>query len=124
MNEDRVDRICYNINIQHDRTAAGNDLNSSAVFSESLARPLISNPSEWDVLINKFKIEKMGAGVFQDRGTRTAILVRGTQDSDFSLGDPGQEPGHFESFIPFTIFYFLKVKLGAAQCAILSFSIF
>ena len=65
----------------------------------------------WSILLvipNHYK--KMGEWVFQDRGTRTAILVRGTQDSDFSLGDPGQEPGHFESFIPFTIFYFLKVK--------------
>ena len=52
MNEDRVDRI-----IQHSRAGAGNDLNSPAVFSESLARPLINNPSEWDVLINKFKID-------------------------------------------------------------------
>ena len=52
----------------------------------------------------------MGAGVFQDRETRTAFYSLGTQDSDFGSGDPGQEPGHFESFIPFTIFYFLKVK--------------
>ena len=57
MNEDRVDRICYNINIQHSRAGAGNGLNSPAVFSESLARPLICNPSEWDILINKFKID-------------------------------------------------------------------
>ena len=27
------------------------------MFSESLARPLINNPAEWDVLINKFKID-------------------------------------------------------------------
>ena len=57
MNEDRVDRIRYNINIQHSRAGAGNGLNSPAVFSEALARPLINNPSEWDVLINKFKID-------------------------------------------------------------------
>ena len=57
MNEDRVDRICYNINTQHSRAGAGNGLNSPAIFSESLARPLINNPSEWDVLINKFKID-------------------------------------------------------------------
>ena len=57
MNEDRVDRIHYNVNIQHDRTAAGFGLGSPAVFSEVLARPLINNPSEWDVLINKFKID-------------------------------------------------------------------
>ena len=57
MNEDRVDRIRYNINIQHSRAGAGNGLTSPAIFSESLARPLINNPSEWDVLINKFKID-------------------------------------------------------------------
>ena len=57
MNEDRVDRIRYNINIQHDRTAVGLGVTSPAVFSEALARPLINNPSEWDVLINKFKID-------------------------------------------------------------------
>ena len=57
MNEDRVDRIHYNVNIQHSRAGAGNGLTSPAIFSESLARPLISNPSEWDVLINKFKID-------------------------------------------------------------------
>ena len=57
MNEDRVDRIHYNINIQHSRAGAGNGLTSPAIFSESLARPLINNPSEWDVLINKFKID-------------------------------------------------------------------
>ena len=47
MNEDRVDRIRYNVNIQHSRTGAGNGLTSPAIFSESLARPLI----------NKFKID-------------------------------------------------------------------
>ena len=57
MNEDRVDRIHYNINIQHSRAAAGNGFTSPAIFSEVLARPLINNPSEWDVLINKFKID-------------------------------------------------------------------
>ena len=56
MNEDRVDRIRYNINIQPSRAGAGNGLTSPAIFSESLARPLI-NPSEWDVLINKFKLD-------------------------------------------------------------------
>ena len=49
--------VAYIFNIQHSRAGAGNGLTSPAIFSESLARPLINNPSEWDVLINKFKID-------------------------------------------------------------------
>ena len=57
MDEDRVTRLCYNINIQYSRGGTDFRLSSPAVFSETLARPLIQNPSQWDVLINKFKID-------------------------------------------------------------------
>ena len=35
-------------------------------------------------------LQKMGAWVFQDKGTRTAFYFLGTQDSHFSFWDPGQ----------------------------------
>ena len=57
MDEDRVTKLRYNVNIQYSRAGAGTKLSSPAVFSECLARPLIYNPSQWDVLINKFKID-------------------------------------------------------------------
>ena len=57
MDEDRVTHLCYNINIQYSRGGTDFRLSSPAVFSETLARPLIQNPSQWDVLINKFKID-------------------------------------------------------------------
>ena len=57
MDEDRVNRIRYNVNIQHSRAGCGTGLTSPAVFSEALARPLIERPADWDVLINKFKID-------------------------------------------------------------------
>ena len=57
MDEDRVSKFHYNINIQHTRGGADHKLTSAAVFSECLVRPLLKNPSQWDVAINKFKID-------------------------------------------------------------------
>ena len=57
MDENRVIRLHCNINIQYSRGGTDFRLSSPAVFSETLARPLIQNPSQWDVLINKFKID-------------------------------------------------------------------
>ena len=60
MDEDRVTKLRYNINIQYSRTGAGTKLASPAVFSECLARLLIYNPSQWDVIIiNKIKIDTL-----------------------------------------------------------------
>ena len=57
MDEDRVSKFRYNINIQYTRGGPDHKLTSAAVFSECLARPLLKNPSQWDVTINKFKID-------------------------------------------------------------------
>ena len=57
MDEDRVNRIRYNVNIQHSRAGCGSGITSPAVFSEELARPLIERPADYDVLINKLKID-------------------------------------------------------------------
>ena len=57
MNEDRVTKLHYNVNIQYNRGGTSHRLTSPAMFSECMAKPLIQVPSEWDVLISKFKID-------------------------------------------------------------------
>ena len=57
MNEDRVTKLCYNVNIQYNRGGTSHRLTSPAMFSECMVKPLIQVPSEWDVLISKFKID-------------------------------------------------------------------